>query len=377
MGGADRVLLVVRWPVGGIRTYLRYVLGSAEFKAYRFTLVAPEQDAASERLLREALAGIDVNYVFCGSDVSALLQAIRRQLRQERFALVHSHGFSAGALSAIPVRWARVPHLMTAHEVFTPPQFSGWRGKLKRLLLGTLFDQIDIVHAVSDDAARNFLQYMPRLRNARVVTIHHGIDTKRFRSPAREALHARLGLPQETFLIGFLGRFMSPKGFRYLIDAIERLSTTVVSRPFAVVAVGGGGFVREDTAVIRDKDLARYFTFMPFADDVAPIIRGLNVVAMPSLWEACGLLAMEALVTGTPIIGTSCVGLREVLEGSPATVVPPRDVDALAHALRTHIETPSSFAAAAAAYADEAAKRFDVTQSARQMAALYIDLVRA
>jgi len=69
---------------------------------------------------------------------------------------------------------------------------------------------------------------------------------------------------------------------------------------------------------------------MPFTPNVASVIKGLDLVVMPSLWEACGLLAMETLVAGTPLIASDCIGLREVVRGTPACVVPSKDSKRLA-----------------------------------------------
>ena len=61
---------------------------------------------------------------------------------------------------------------------------------------------------------------------------------------------------------------------------------------------------------------------------------------MPSLWESSGLLGMESLVAGVPIIGANCIGLREVLDNSPAKMVPPMDSATLAKAIAEEINQP-------------------------------------
>lgn len=370
------VLLVVRWPIGGIRTYLRYVLGSASFREYRFTLLTTVQEPQAEAALRAALADVNVTYVFCEPGLWKLFAAVRQQASSARYALIHSHGISAAVLTALPAKLRRIPHVTTAHEVFTARQFVGRRGRAKRFALGTILGLVDIIHTVSNDARGNLAQFFPRLGRARVVTVRNGISVNAFDRTEARPLRAELQLSADTFLIGFLGRFMSPKGFRYLIEAVESLSREGTPRPFAVVAVGDGGFIREDHQVIREKGIERYFHFLPFVDSVAPVLRGLDVVAVPSLWEACPLLPMEAMVAGTPVIGSNCIGLREVLEGTPATVVAAGDGPALARALRMQLLEPIKYANAAREYSPQAAIRFDVEQSASGMAALYRDLIR-
>ena len=94
---------------------------------------------------------------------------------------------------------------------------------------------------------------------------------------------------------------------------------------------------------------------------------------MPSLWEACPLLPMEVLATGSPLIASDCIGLREVVADTPTTIIPPRDSQALADAIRRHMETDleSRFAA----YADEALRRYDVSQQAVGILEMYRELM--
>ena len=90
---------------------------------------------------------------------------------------------------------------------------------------------------------------------------------------------------------------------------------------------------------------------------------------MPSRWEACGLLAMEALCAGVPLVGTTCIGLREVLAGTPALTAPPGDHEAIARALVAAVapEVRPRFAA----YRAQARERFSSERTARELRALY------
>jgi len=78
---------------------------------------------------------------------------------------------------------------------------------------------------------------------------------------------------------------------------------------------------------------------------------------MPSLWEACGLLAMEAMVSGVPLVGTNCIGLREVLKETPCRMVPLGDSSALAEAIAIEMENPSKLIAQE--FSRVASERFD------------------
>jgi glycosyltransferase involved in cell wall biosynthesis len=74
---------------------------------------------------------------------------------------------------------------------------------------------------------------------------------------------------------------------------------------------------------------------------------------------------MEAMVAGVPLIGTNCIGLREVLRNTPATAVPARDSVALAEALISEMRNPTT--TKARAFATEAASRFHVRPRAKEL----------
>jgi glycosyltransferase involved in cell wall biosynthesis len=114
--------------------------------------------------------------------------------------------------------------------------------------------------------------------------------------------------------------------------------------------------------------------FLPFVSNVASTLKGLQVIAIPSLWEASPLLPMEAMVSGVPVIGSNCVGLREVLKGTPATIIPARDSFALSEALAMEIKNPTT--AKAKEFATEAAARFQVKERAAEIENLMLKFLK-
>jgi glycosyltransferase involved in cell wall biosynthesis len=102
---------------------------------------------------------------------------------------------------------------------------------------------------------------------------------------------------------------------------------------------------------------------------VQPVLGQFDLLVMPSLWEAMPLLPMEALAAGVPVLGSDCIGLREVLHGTPSRMVRAGDVAALADGLRDALADP--WAEAARAYAPAACRRFDNARSARTLVDLF------
>jgi glycosyltransferase involved in cell wall biosynthesis len=328
-----RVLIIVRWPGGGIRTFLRYVYRHFESKSFHFTILGP--DLPELNVLLDDLNGLDVKIIRVSERPSSyeFFKAIIKLVASGKFDLVHSQGFTSGICAALPSFLARVPHILTSHDVLSEKQFRGIVGQSKKIGMAIAFSMIQTIHSVSHDAQKNLLEFFPFLGKitGKCVVIRNGIEVERFVNAAPRELRNELGVGKDTFLIGFLGRFMSQKGFIYLVDAVEVLSKCEhLSKKPLVVTFGEGEFIREEKAKISERGLGQYFRFLPFTPNVAGVIKALDVVVMPSLWEACPLLAMEVLVAGTPLIATSCIGLREVVRNTPTLVTPSRNGKALA-----------------------------------------------
>jgi glycosyltransferase involved in cell wall biosynthesis len=347
---------------------------------WRFTFVGPGDE--SLRAFARDVRGWD-GVEFVEAPVRGkrcrLAGAVRAQLRTGRYALMHSQGLTAAAHAAWANRGLGVPHVATAHDVFRPVQAAGARGWARLWLLGRLLRRLDTLVASGNDVQANLLEYLPGIERAgcRVVTIRNGIDTGRFalvdpRNTRGEGLRERLGVAGDVRLLGFLGRFMEQKGFLPLLDALERVKSRGTARPFRLVAVGSGDFEREYRAEVQRRGLAEVVTFLGFVADVGPLLRQLDLLVMPSLWEACPLLPMEAMAAGVPVLGSDCIGLREVLRDTPSVAVPANDAGAWSIALERAIAAP--WTDAARAFAEEARRRFDVTQAAEEMARVFEEL---
>jgi glycosyltransferase involved in cell wall biosynthesis len=367
-----KVLLTARQPGGGIRTFFRYIYGRDDFADTELHLIAPDQGLGD--FFQAVLPQGRISLEPVPHSNQALFERVRKALKGD-YDLVHSHGFSAGVVTEIANTGRRMPHLMTAHDVFLKQQFMGWKGKLKHAALGHFFRRMEGVHTVTDEARTNFLEFFPGVRRDRIHDILHGVDTDFFREGVPLDHRQEFGLDDSTPLIGFFGRFMAQKAFRVLVDAMDRIvASSAVSPLPKVITFGWGGFIREDYAYVRERGLEDHFIQAPQTDNMPGALKGVDVVAMPSRWEACGLLAMETLASGVPIVGTDCVGLNEVLRDTPARVVPVNCSEALAVALTEVLlnDPKQEFLD----FQPEACRRFDIARPASSLRQLYSDMVR-
>ncbi|WP_077531442.1 glycosyltransferase family 4 protein [Vreelandella utahensis] len=367
------VLAFARHPGGGIRTYIYYVYSNAAFSDTNITLLTPETDSMDSLLAGMNNVG---SHVKSKESVVYLLISIIRTLLKVKPQVLHSHGFTAGLLAVIPARLLGVPHVITTHDVLRDAQFQGVVGRLKRRLIGRVLSLATVINPVGKDAARNLQDNYSYLNGSRrMVSIRNGIDTNQFLGDQRRDVREEAGVAQCDLLAGFFGRFMAQKGFSTLVEAVAQWNSRE-GRTLKVACFGWGGFIREEQAELTRRGLMEYFHFFPGTDEMAEALRGVDAVVIPSRWEACPLLPMEAFVAGVPVIASTCIGLNEVVHATPALTFEVESVEGLLQCLERFANEEDALKERAEAFRSEAASRFDVAGTARSLKELFMDVAK-
>ncbi|WP_319583428.1 glycosyltransferase family 4 protein [uncultured Pseudodesulfovibrio sp.] len=368
-----KILAVSRIPLGGIRTYIRYVYSrlGADVEVTLVACSGPESKA-----LQADAEGYGGRVVLCDNSALSLAQAVRRELRSGRYDILHSHGFLSGTSSYLGSLGLRVPHVLTIHGIVEERFLTGLVGKIKKWVLGWVVTGVDVVHCVGEDMMDHMVEKVPALarHTDRMALVASGIDSKLFASYEGdvEALREELKLEPDTYLFGFLGRFMPQKGLDLVIKAVSEITTQGGLKPFKVICCGSGDYINEYRHEIALAKLEDKFLFLPFRGDPRDVLNLVDAVVMPSRWEAFGLLAAEVLASGKPLIASTCIGLREVVRETPALTIPSEDWQALAEAMRRTVNEDHS--KAFREYQPTAIERFDVQKTADGLKALFAEL---
>jgi len=187
-----------------------------------------------------------------------------------------------------------------------------------------------VSHALGDRFAT--VAGLPR---ERIVDVRNGVDLERFRPGDALAARSELGLPQQGRLVLGVGRLVPGKGFLAAARALESLPADVW-----LVLVGDG----PERAAIGSAGTGRvrFLGELP-PERVAVAYRAADVLVLPSEREGWPNVVTEALACGLRVVATRVGGIPEIL-GDPVpaalgALVPPRDADALASALRTVLDT--------------------------------------
>ena len=162
---------------------------------------------------------------------------------------------------------------------------------------------------------------VPCSKNVPVVTVHNGIDIRRF-VEAEAIPRASLGISEKDYVIFFSGRLTKEKGILELIQAIKKIKTI----PNIKLIVTGASFYGADKTTSpylhelqeASKDIKEKVLFTGFINyDMMPsYLKIANIIVVPSIWEEpFGLTVLEAMAAGVPLIATRSGGIPEICKG--------------------------------------------------------------
>jgi glycosyltransferase involved in cell wall biosynthesis len=176
----------------------------------------------------------------------------------------------------------------------------------------------------------------------RFVVIPNGLDLEVWRPAPNRRVPVRdtLGVPQDSFLVGHIGRADPQKDHANLLAAFERFAA---HQPRAHLLLVGAGLSAGDEylrTLLRGRDLGSCLTALGPRDDVPELLQALDLFVLSSAGEAFPNVVIEAMACGIPCVVTD-VGDSAAIVGDAGWTVPPHDAAAMANALQEAVlESP-------------------------------------
>ena len=253
------------------------------------------------------------------------MPALRRFLRENKVDVLHAHWSLDMIVPPVAALLERVPVRVLSRHLPNPlkSRNGGW------IYSNILFSR---VVTVSESVRQTLIA--SGMSPGRVETIHHGTDVDAFAAATVTPAESRreLGVPDGTLAVGIVGRVASEKGHKYLFEAVRRLRDRF---PICCVVIGDGPDDEKLKVLVAEMGIADRVLFAGFRADVNNAIAGLDIVAVPSIWqEPCSAAIQQGMALGKPVIGTLSGGSPEmIVEGETGLLVPVEDAPALAGAI--------------------------------------------
>ncbi len=247
--------------------------------------------------------------------------------------LVHSHTWYANFAGHLASLLHGAPHVVTAHSLepmrpWKAEQLGGGY-RVSSYVERTAYEAASGVIAVSEGMRRDILRSYPALDPGRVHVVHNGIDAEQWApdhsETARRAVE-RHGVDPDRPTVIFVGRITRQKGLPYLLRACADLPPDV-----QLVFCAGApdtpeikAEVEELIAGLRERREGVHWIaeMLPRAEVVA-LLSHSTVFVCPSVYEPLGIVNLEAMACGLPVVGTATGGIPEVVvDGETGWLVP-------------------------------------------------------
>jgi starch synthase len=244
--------------------------------------------------------------------------------------LVHSHTWYANAAGRIAQLTYGIPHVVTAHSLeplrpWKAEQLGGGY-RLSSWMEREAFEQADGVIAVSKAMRADILRSYPSIDPSKVHVVYNGIDIDEWKPTVDEDAVRALGIDPTRRSVVFVGRITRQKGLPYLLRAVATLPEDV-----QIVLCAGAPdtpeIMAEVTGLVESLRSTRqgvvWIDRMLAHQEIVNVLSSGTVFVCPSIYEPLGIVNLEAMACGIPVVGTGTGGIPEVVaDGLTGRIVP-------------------------------------------------------
>jgi glycosyltransferase involved in cell wall biosynthesis len=331
----------------------------------------PDRRAVNEADLHELEElGVGVLRLECDSFLSNVAWArLYKLLRRESIGVMHAHMPRASVPGTVLARLARTP-VVVSHEHTWSFQGMPVRRFLDRNVVAR---GSDVVLAVSERDRQQMIA-VERIPAGCIRVLPNGIPT-----PIERGTSVRrdLGVAPDVGLIGSVGRLYPQKGYDDLIRAAALLKQTY-ARPFRCVILGHGPEEERLRGLIDELGVAGEVQLIGRREDIADVVRALDVAVLSSKYEGMPLAIIEYMAGGAPIVSTAVGGVPELIEdGVHGLLVSPEDPAELAAAMQRLLEDRALAERLGQAAQQRQRANYDLDVVVRRLQELYLELYTA
>ena len=324
---------------GGVTEHISHLDKNFRALGHQVRIIAPCAGVAPEKRADNVIVTTTrvISIPFSGSKARipytpAVYWSVKKALQGERFDILHAHEPLTLPVPLIALRHSQTVNVGTFHA---------YRGRhliyqYGRGLFQPFFDKLDGKIAVSTAARHTVASYF----GGEYEIIPNGVDVDRFGGehvkPLEEYTDGKLN-------ILFVGRLERRKGFRYLLRAFPYVKEEFPQSRLIVV----GAYMKKDKARHLQYAREHHLTGVKFvghvrSEELARYYRSCHVFCSPSIgFESFGIVLLEAMAAGRPIVACNIPGYRDLLEdGKQGLLTEPKDEKALADALIRILRDP-------------------------------------
>ncbi|MCI0530097.1 MAG: glycosyltransferase family 4 protein [Nitrospira sp.] len=290
--------------------------------------------------------------------------SLSKLIRELGVDVVHVNDYWWGPVAYMASQMAQVPCIVHIRQEIEPRRIKQyWLKKPQRLIAIS-----KCVRAVAVEAG---------VDSARVNVVYSGINPSQTVVLSEgKKVRDQYGLLPNQPVIGTVANLFTRKGYEYLIQALVEINQKKAGIHCLIVGEGDEIYRSRLLDMVQKNGLEKVITFAGFQRDVLSYIAAMDIFVLPSILEGFGIVLLEAMAMGKPIVATTVGGIPEIVEDQvTGFLVPPRDSSALAQKTIYLLENPSLREKLGQAGRARVFERFSVQRMASQLQDVYGELI--
>ena len=376
--------IITRMDWGGAPDIVRILCQKLDLQKYEIVLIVGETIHFSKKTsdffagfsgsvitIPELKRDIDLRNDFMS------LWSLVKILKQEKVSIVHTHTAKAGMLGRFAAKIVDVPiiiHTSHGHNFYG---YFGWFFSqvivwLERLT--ALFT--DKIISLTELEKKDLIKYKIT-KDSKLEYVHTAVEVpEKVSAEDKIVCRKKINLGNDDVVVGMVGRIEPIKGVDLFIDSVLSLCSEF-SR-LKIVLIGEGSLRLKLEEKIKKAYYSDQIMFMGWRDDVNCLMPVFDILVLPSLNEAVGLVLIEAQAAGVPVIATRVGGIPEAIDdGKSGILVPANDLVMLTKILKKLILDQEG-RKAMGEYAKEFVKnKYDPQDLASKVQIIYEELISA
>jgi glycosyltransferase involved in cell wall biosynthesis len=301
------------------------------------------------------------------------IRSFLKLIRDHQIDLVHTHSnLNHGKPEIIAARVSGIPCVSHVHGYIEPTWFE------KSFLIF-----VNAFIYISNDIAEHF--YSRGFPMSKGVTIHNGVDLKSYpRHCSSIDVRREFNVKSDDILVGLIGRIDWWKGHDYFIDAFAEAANHISGLRALVIGEPSGGDINYNyynmlKTKIKTSNLNGRIVFTGFRSDVQRLMSSMDIVVHASSRpEPFGLVAIEGMAAGKPVIATAAGGILDIIQdGVTGMLVPCKDSGSMAKAIIELALNKKKAEQIGLASRQRIAEKFTINHQAAAVEKLYDSLLSA
>lgn len=216
---------------------------------------------------------------------------LKAMLKKEQPDTIHFNSQMALYFAPIKKQLSGINLLYTCHNEVDKHFFESEEAAVRQLIQEPGLQLI----ALHEDMKKELNQWFDK---EDTVVIRNGVDLRRFREGAfnKEDKLQSIGIPQDAYVVGHIGRFSKQKNHTFLLQVFQKILMRKTNAH--LLLVGSGELQEEITQKISQMQLENKVTILPHRTDIPELLHAMDVLAFPSFYEGLSVVLVEAQASG-------------------------------------------------------------------------------